>query len=328
MSRSRIAFRILSLVGLVLSPGFAGADSGAPVAPGMGIAIVDFAYVDTSNEPADQAVAHQRRLQGFMAALRRDFGTDGPFHLVPVSCRPVSCADDRASPAELVRAATDAGAGILVVGGIHKQSTLIQWAKVEAIDIAANRVILDKLFTFRGDSDEAWDRAEAFVFREIRTAMATPAAAPTPAPIKLALFDFEFEDFSAGASSSGPAPSDLAQLTGVTSEVRNLFAETAGYRLVDVADTAAAAAKAHALHDCNGCDAAIAQTLGAEQSFVGVVKRISRTEYTVRFQIRDARTGAVVSHADSGLRMGADSSWSRGAVQLIKDRLLDSPARQ
>ena len=77
------------------------------------------------------------------------------------------------------------------------------------------------------------------------------------------------------------------------------------------------------LRTCDGCDAAIAQQLGAEQSFVGVVKRITRTEYTVRYQIRDASTGAVISSADSGLRMGADYSWSRGAVRLIKDRLLE-----
>ena len=75
-------------------------------------------------------------------------------------------------------------------------------------------------------------------------------------------------------------------------------------------------------------EAAIALKLGAEQSFVGVVKRISRTEYTVRFQIRDARTGAIVSDADSGLRMGADNSWSRGAVRLIKDRILESRDQQ
>jgi hypothetical protein len=72
----------------------------------------------------------------------------------------------------------------------------------------------------------------------------------------------------------------------------------------------------------DGCDAAMTLKLGAEQFFVGVAKRISRTEYTVRFAIRDAKTGAVVAEADSGLRMGADDSWIRGAVRLVKDRLL------
>jgi hypothetical protein len=58
------------------------------------------------------------------------------------------------------------------------------------------------------------------------------------------------------------------------------------------------------------------------------VRRISRTEYTIRFQILDARTGTVVSKEDSGLRMGADYSWNRGAARLINDRLLESRTQQ
>ncbi len=114
----------------------------------------------------------------------------------------------------------------------------------------------------------------------------------------------------------------------VTSSVRDLFEQSGRYSLVDVGGADAAEVKARTLRTCDGCDAAIAQQLGAEQSFVGVVKRITRTEYTVRYQIRDASTGAVLSSADSGLRMGADYSWSRGAVRLIKDRLLEKKAQQ
>jgi Protein of unknown function (DUF2380) len=157
--------------------------------------------------------------------------------------------------------------------------------------------------------------------------IALPTGADTPAPTKIAIFDFELEDFSAGASSTGEGPADAKQLASVTSEIRSLFAESGRYRLVDVGGADAAAVKAHTLRECNGCDAAIALKLGAEQSFVGVVKRISRTEYTIRFLIRDSRTGAVVSNEDSGLRMGADYSWSRGAARLIKDRLLEGRAQ-
>jgi hypothetical protein len=156
---------------------------------------------------------------------------------------------------------------------------------------------------------------------------AAPAAAAPPAPIKLAIFDFELEDFSAGSSYAAETPADTLQVASVTSEVRDLFAQSGRYLLVDVGRADAAAVRGHTLRDCNGCDAAIALRLGAEQSFVGVVKRISRTEYTVRFQIRDARTGAVLADADSGLRMGADYSWSRGAARLLKDRLLQARAQ-
>jgi hypothetical protein len=152
--------------------------------------------------------------------------------------------------------------------------------------------------------------------------------ASTPEPVKLAIFDFEFEDMSAAASAGDVAASDRQHLAEVTRSVRDLFAQSGRYSLVDVGSAEAAEARARSLRKCDGCDAAIAQQLGAKQSFVGVVKRITRTEYTVRYQIRDASTGAVLSSADSGLRMGADYSWSRGAVRLIKDRLLEKKSQQ
>lgn len=152
--------------------------------------------------------------------------------------------------------------------------------------------------------------------------MALPAEAQ---PIKVAIFDFELEDVSAAVPSAGETPSDAKRhLASVTSEVRSLLAQSGRYDVVDVSDVDAPAVKSQTLRDCNGCDAAIAQKLGAAQSFVGVVRRISRTEYTVRVEVRDTVTGTVVFAGDSGLRMGADYSWNRGAARLIKDRLLET----
>ncbi len=54
-----------------------------------------------------------------------------------------------------------------------KMSTLVQWAKIEAIDVRTGWIAFDKLFTFRGDTDEAWRRAEAFISDEI-TALPIP----------------------------------------------------------------------------------------------------------------------------------------------------------
>lgn len=152
--------------------------------------------------------------------------------------------------------------------------------------------------------------------------LTTFEAAAAAAPIKLAVFDFELEDFSAGASSADTTSTDLTQLANVTEMVRQLFTQSKRYELIDVGSVDASAVRTHTLRDCNGCDADIALTLGAQQSLVGVVSRISRTEYVVKFQVRDAQTGSVVAAGDSGLRMGADYSWSRGAVRLVKDQLL------
>jgi hypothetical protein len=162
-------------------------------------------------------------------------------------------------------------------------------------------------------------------------AVLTPAFAAgpdAPVPVKLAVFDFELEDFSPAASYAGASEAEAAQLRLVSIEARRLIERSGRYSLVDTSGADAAPVKAHRLRNCNGCDADIALKLGAEQSFVGSVARISRTEYTVQFQIRDARTGRVILSGSTDLRMGADYSWSRGAAWLIKNRLLNDQGRQ
>jgi hypothetical protein len=158
--------------------------------------------------------------------------------------------------------------------------------------------------------------------------LVTFAASAATAPIKLAIFDFELEDFSPSASSADVTSADATHLANVTERVRQLFAQSERYRVIDDAGVDAAAVTTHTLRDCNGCDAEIGLKLGAQQSLVGVVSRISRTEYVVKFQVRDTRTGTVVAAGDSGLRMGADYSWSRGAASLLKDQLLERRPEQ
>ena len=59
-------------------------------------------------------------------------------------------------------------AGILIIGIVHKMSTLVQLVYTAAIDTTSQRVVFNKSFTFRGDNDEAWQRAERFVSEEVR----------------------------------------------------------------------------------------------------------------------------------------------------------------
>lgn len=285
MHRSRLVISALLLLILPHSP--------ATAEPAIGVAMDDFSYTDTSAEPTNQTAAHERRLSAFMAALRRDIGAGGRYRLV---------------------ASAEDGAAFKIIGGIQKTSTLVQWAKVAVIDVGAKKLVMDKLYSFRGDSDEAWERAEIFLSREVRAALGAQA------PVALAVFDFELEDMTA-ASAGASAASDASYLAEVTGGVREALDQSGRYRIVDVGGEAA---KAGALRDCGGCEAAIAQKLGADQSLIGVVRRVSRTEYTLGFQVRDARTGAVLARGDSGLRLGADYSWKRGAVRLVSDRLIES----
>ncbi|MFQ3456637.1 DUF2380 domain-containing protein [Bradyrhizobium sp. UFLA01-814] len=309
MRQSRLVLLALALTGLLAGPCPLRAETGTVPASQLGVSIDDFSYVDTSGEVIDQTAVHQRRLDALMRTLRADVAAEPHYRLVPST-----------APAGEAR--------IKVIGGVQKMSTLIQWAKVAVIDVSASQVLYEKLYTFRGDTDEAWDHAAMFVSREVRRALAA-ALPPTAAaaPIGLAVFEFELEDTSA-ATAAGLAGSDAAYLADVTKGVRDRLAQSGRYRLVDTGGATAEPVKAHALRDCDGCEAAIAQQLGADQSLIGVIRRVSRTEYTVGFQLRDARSGAVVSRGDSGLRMGADYSWTRGAVRLVGDRLLEGGAQR
>ena len=148
------------------------------------------------------------------------------------------------------------------------------------------------------------------------------AGAETLAPIKIAIFDFELEDYSGGTGLIGETPDDAAQLKRATNEARQLIAQSGRYDLVDVGSADAEPAKTQSLRMCSGCEADIARKLGADQSFVGVVARSSRTEYAVGFQIRDARDGSLVFKQQTDLRMGTNDSWNRGVIRLMKNTLL------
>jgi hypothetical protein len=137
------------------------------------IAVLDLVYVDTSGEPRDQTQEHAARIRRFSDALRSDLERSGKFRIVTPTCGAGPCSAS-GEPSELVARAREAGAKLVLIGGVHKQSTLIQWAKVQAIDVDGGRPVLDKLYTFRGDTDEAWERAEAFVAREVAELAPSP----------------------------------------------------------------------------------------------------------------------------------------------------------
>jgi hypothetical protein len=143
------------------------ASAAATAGHAFAVSVDDFKYTDTSNEPTDQTAAHEERLRAFMTALREDITADERFELVPSSCAP-NCPTEGPALVDRLRAASQAGAQILIIGIVQKRSTLVQLVWTAVIVTTPQRVVLKKFFAFHGDNDEAWQRAERFVSEEVR----------------------------------------------------------------------------------------------------------------------------------------------------------------
>ncbi len=131
------------------------------------LAVAEIQYSDTSGEVIDQSAEHSRRLREFEASLRTDLAASGKLRNVALDCPPNACSVGDIDADQLLGKAQAAGAAYLLIGSVHKLSTLVQYAKFDIVDVKARNVVFNRLVTFRGDSDEAWRHAKSFVAREI-----------------------------------------------------------------------------------------------------------------------------------------------------------------
>jgi hypothetical protein len=150
-----------------------------------------------------------------------------------------------------------------------------------------------------------------------------PVDAPPPRPslVNLAVFDFELEDATPAATLVGQSTNTETVLEQVSSEARRMLMESGRYRLVDVSKTNAEPVRPKGLRNCEGCEAGIAMRAGADQALLGVVKRITQTDYYVVIQITDARTGKVLDQQAANFAGGPDG-WASGVRMLLKHQVL------
>ena len=76
-------------------------------------------------------------------------------------------------PDDFLAHARRSGARLVVYGGIRKISisTLVQWGRVQVLDLQRNELLLRRTVTFRGDTDMSFRRAAAFVSEMLKDAM-------------------------------------------------------------------------------------------------------------------------------------------------------------
>lgn len=149
-----------------------------------------------------------------------------------------------------------------------------------------------------------------------------PAAATEPTrPIPIVVFGFELDDFTAGGPIAGESAEETARLERVTLRVREALAASGWYRLVDPTAIETETMRQHWLRNCNACEADIALAAGAEQSLLGIFRKLSVMQQMLEFRIRDAKTGRIIAQMQTDLRGETDESWTRAATWLIKNRV-------
>jgi uncharacterized protein DUF2380 len=163
----RPGLRMLGVLGIAACVGSsAGADPSLP----QKVAVLPIKLLDTSAEPLDQRADHARRLAMLASDLAIDLGKTGLFRTVEVEAEVLRqrCPDEAADC--LLDVARDEGARLVFFGVVHKSSTLIlqMWARL--VDAETRSVVFSRELSFRGDTDEAWRRAEAFLVEQIRSA--------------------------------------------------------------------------------------------------------------------------------------------------------------
>jgi hypothetical protein len=131
------------------------------------LAIADFDYHDTSGEAQDQTAAHAERLKNFVGLVGDELTASGKYQIVTLTCPKPPCSADRMDAQSLTDAARQSGARLLLYGGIHKMSTLIQFGKAQIADLETDRLVYDRTISFRGDDDNAWKRASEFLAEDL-----------------------------------------------------------------------------------------------------------------------------------------------------------------
>jgi len=139
---------------------------------------------------------------------------------------------------------------------------------------------------------------------------------------RVAVFDFELIDTSLEGEISGQRPDEQQRLVLISNLLRQKLSESGRYVVLDQRTAADQVADAGYLHGCNGCEATIAQDLGADLAIIGTVQKVSNLILNINIYVSDAASGERLRAMSADIRGNTDKSWSRGLSYLVRNRLL------
>jgi hypothetical protein len=164
----KIGMRTGLLIGIVLAGFLGGSWTGEAAEPApVTVAVAGFDFVDSAGEAADQASRHAQQIAAFEEIVGQELAASRKFAVKALSCGQPRCTMEDPGVDRLAAAARSGGARYLLVGSLHKMSTLIGWAKLVIVDLDHEGRVCDRLLTYRGDTAEAWRHAAGFSARNL-----------------------------------------------------------------------------------------------------------------------------------------------------------------
>jgi len=142
-------------------------------------------------------------------------------------------------------------------------------------------------------------------------------------PVKIAVFAFELEDSSPSAVLLSEPEAAAHTMEKVSNAARDELAHSGRYLVIDASKVDAKSVGQKTLGDCGGCEVAIAQRLGAQQSLIGLVRKVTQTDYYVVVRIRDARSGKILVEEEANFA-GDEQGWASGVRMLIRHQVLSA----
>ena len=138
---------------------------------------------------------------------------------------------------------------------------------------------------------------------------------------RVAVFDFELMDTSLDGETYGTRPDEKERLKKLSDQLRQALAKSGQFEVVDIGPVEAAAHRAN-LQACGGCDATLAQKVGADLSITGTVQKVSNLILNMNIYIRDVSSQKLIASRSADFRSNTDESWSRTLNYLIKNYVL------
>lgn len=126
------------------------------------LVIAPVKLLDTSHEARNQQADHDRRLALMEGILAEELSGE------LISRKDIAAACPREPADCLVTALRERGAerGLFIV--VQKASTLILQVFASLVDLEAGQLVTHTELNFRGDNDEAWERAAHFLADKLR----------------------------------------------------------------------------------------------------------------------------------------------------------------